>query len=168
MSLDKDDPNPNDRERTLALASTLVNGMTELKEEITKLNTKVDKKEISSKKRDGWLTVSVALDVILSIVVGILAHQATTTSRKAEAATSVAAESIRTQKLTCDAGNESRRLQRQLWNYVLEFSAENNPAQTEQEKAKNETFRTYVNTTYADRDCSNLNIIPSVAPTIAP
>lgn len=142
------------------LARSLVTSMESLRGEYKLLRTEMVADRKDSRNRDLWLAFSVFLDVILTVVVTIFAVQANHASDKASKATSVAAESLRTQKITCEAGNDSRKGARELWTYVLEFSAKNNPNQTDAEKSQAETFRRYVNTVYADHDCNDLEKKP--------
>src|SRR4051812_28903884 len=62
------------------------------------------------------------VSIALSLVMGGVAISA---SQQAKQATSQAARNAENAKITCEAGNESRRLGKQLWTYVLDLSSEN-------------------------------------------
>lgn len=100
------------------------------------------------------LAASLALDVILTIAVSLLAFQAVSTSDKASSASSLASRNAEAQAITCRAGNEAREAQVRLWNYVLDLSTQNNnptPRQIEQMKQ----FRQYITGVFAPRDCNS-------------
>lgn len=194
------DFNKASKDETLAVAKSLESVMVGLTTQVKALNARADKidqaltnldeSDKKGKKRDIWLGISVVIDVILSIALGIVSYQANETSNKATKAsiaaasasdkatlasdkateaTSVAAESIRTQKVTCEAGNISRKLNRDLWDYVLTVSAAQSPTpQTPEQLDRIENFRTYITTTFADRDCSNLQQVPETPAPLAP
>jgi len=94
--------------------------------------------------------------ILLSLGLGVVAVSA---SLEAREATSQATRNEENAKITCEAGNESRRLQTQLWTYVLDLAAEN-PELTAQQKKQIALFRGYVSTVYSPRDCNNSPTIP--------
>lgn len=57
----------------------------------------------------------------------------------------------------CQNANESRAAARSLWGYILDASTANNPHPTEKQKQQIADFRAYVNSVYADHDCSHLD-----------
>jgi hypothetical protein len=102
--------------------------------------------------------------MIWSLVAAILialvsAGFAVAASLQAKDATSQANRNAENAKITCEAGNESRRLQTQLWTYVLDQTA-TNPELTAQQKKQIAAFRGYIATVYAPRDCDNSPTIP--------
>lgn len=103
---------------------------------------------------------ALVLSVLLSIGIGAVA---VTASLQAKEATSQSRRNAENAKITCEAGNEGRRLQTQLWTYVLNVSSQN-PKLTEQQKAQIAQFRQYIATVYAPRDC-NATPTPVATPT---
>jgi hypothetical protein len=89
------------------------------------------------------------VSVLLNLVVGVIAISA---SLQAREATSQAAVNAQNAKITCEAGNESRRLQTQLWTYVLDLSSKR-PNMTAEQRKQIAAFRGYIATVYAPRDC---------------
>lgn len=87
-------------------------------------------------------------------------------SVQAKDATSQARQNTVNAKITCEAGNESRRLAKQLWTYVLDLSSQN-PNLTAYQKKQIALFRGYIETVYAPRDCNSSPTIPpgTVTPT---
>ncbi len=90
------------------------------------------------------LAASVALDLVLSVVVGGLAWEA---HLAAAQTTSIEARA----KAACLSGNESRAAQVQLWHYVLDLSSAGGQSPQQQEEA--EQLRAYVDKTFAPRHC---------------
>jgi len=109
-----------------------------------------------------------ALVVILSVAVVFVSADAQQASKRAERANSLAEQNIKAAKVTCESGNEARRVSRQLWNYVLDLST-SNPSQplTAEQLRQVRTFRAYLATVYADRDCDSASPtpLPSSTPT---
>lgn len=59
---------------------------------------------------------------------------------------------------SCENANNSRAVQRILWNGILDAPRDpDEPPLTEQEIKFREAFRDYVNTAFGDRDCTNLD-----------
>lgn len=105
--------------------------------------------------------------LIAAIVIALASTGfAVTASLQAKEATSQARRNAETAKITCETGNEGRRLQTQLWTYVLDLS-EKSPNLTAYQKKQIAAFRGYIATVYAPRDCNNLPTIPpgTVTPT---
>lgn len=107
----------------------------------------------------GILGAVVAVVVVVATVAAVRAGHA---AHKANEATSATAQLALQQRTSCEAGNDSRRLNRNLWNYVLSEAVKSNPAGATQI----EQFRAYIAKTFADRDCSVVAPIPG--PTAAP
>jgi hypothetical protein len=105
--------------------------------------------------------------LVAAIVIALAsAGFAVAASLQAKEATSQSRRNAETAKITCETGNEGRRLQTQLWTYVLDLSSEN-PNLTAYQKKQIAAFRGYIATVYAPRDCNNLPTIPpgTVTPT---
>lgn len=161
---------PDGLDKNAERADALIATMTSFTESVKQLNARADRQERradKSDRRDKIIAFSLVLDFLLTIGLAISATESHSASEQAKKATSVAADSLRTQKLTCITGNESRRLQRELWNYVLEFSA-NTQTQTDIEKQRTADFKTYVNSTYADKNCDDLKSTVPLAPVVTP
>lgn len=148
----------------LAAAASLEESMRELTSEMGSL-----REYGHQNRRLIWaLAVSLAIDLVLSVVLGFVAVQASNASRQATEATSAAAQNRQNALVTCQSGNEARQASRQLWTYVLDLSSQN-PNQTPAEAKQIVQFRAYIATVYADRDCSNLaSPTPVVSPTQTP
>ncbi len=146
---------------TKALAKLLITGMSELQQQFAK-----------TKKFVKWLAGSVVFDILLSVILGVVSFIAINASNKATDATSAANDSIRTQKISCESANVSRKLNRDLWGYVLTVSAQSRTEpQTPEQAVRIEQFKNYVNTVFADRDCNNLQQAPTIVltpPIVAP
>lgn len=100
------------------------------------------------------LAVSVLLDVLLSLGLGALAWRA---QENANA-------NRRNQKQlvnACQAGNEARRTEQQLWTYVLDLSSRNpqpsrTPAEQQAQQQQIAQFRQYLATVFAQRNCNTV------------
>ena len=179
------------RDDLLPAVQGLAVSVGELKTEFGKIETKLKSAEDLAAEADKksntnrlmiWGTIaSVVFDLLLTLVIFLVAddandasqkateasQKATMAADKASEATSAANESLRTQKVTCEAGNVSRKLNRDLWDYVLSFPPADGEPRTSEEEARTETFRTYISTVFADRDCENLGEKPE-SPTVLP
>lgn len=91
------------------------------------------------------LAVSLFLDLVLSIVVAFVAVSAAEANDQAD-------QNRRTQIATCESANQSRAVTVNLWNYVLDSAAKNDP--TPQKLKQISDFRAYMQKAYAPRDCS--------------
>lgn len=134
----------------LAAAESLEAAMRSLSADLSKLR---------GYGRRNRILISVVGGVVAVLILlgGVLAHtvqRANDAASEAKRATSAAAQSAANQQASCIAGNDTRALSRQLWLYVLDLSAK--PTASAEEKKKSADFRTYVNTTFAARDCSKL------------
>lgn len=101
-----------------------------------------------------WLAVSVALDIGLSVAMIFIAIGAQHT---AETATSAQTQT----RLQCEAGNEARSAQLQLWTYVLTLSSQH---ETKRQKKQAVQFRHYIQRVFAQRDCDNPEPSSSAGP----
>lgn len=111
------------------------------------------------------LTVSVVLDVVLSVGLGLVAFNAHDASVKASNATSVASQTRQSQFAVCTAGNAARAGQIELWHYVLTLIDVGNSVQTPAQQAYLMAFREYIDDLFASRDCNHLDITkPSPKP----
>ena len=96
------------------------------------------------RRRVRILIASVIFDLVLSVAVGFFAVTAVSAKGQSE-------ENRNTSRIACQAGNDARAGQIQLWDYVLSVSS--NKGQTAEEKARAEAFRSYVKNLFKPRDC---------------
>lgn len=133
---------PDQRDEALAAAARLEESMGDLASEMQAMRQYGHR----SRRLIGLLGVSLCFDLLLSVVLGVVAyqaHQATTTS----------AQNKQNARITCEAANQSRAAQIQLWGYVLDVS-EQNPERTPQQRVQITQFRVYVARVFAQRDCN--------------
>lgn len=127
---------PNAKAAAITAANSLIKTMDTLTVEIKEVRKTNRKHQFLIR----LLGLSMAFDLLLSIAlggIGFTAHNA------AEAA-------ARNQKQFCEGSNETRRVQKDLWSYVLNIPASNtSPAQEEQRQK----FKDYIDTVFAPRDC---------------
>lgn len=95
------------------------------------------------------VAVSVFFDVALSLGLGAIAIQSRHASDKATRASS-------TLVVNCLSGNESRRIQTDLWKTVLQFPAPANETAEAKRQREEQTqkFKDYIGVAFAQRDCS--------------
>jgi len=93
------------------------------------------------------LAASVVFDVLLSAGLAYGIHRAETAAAEAGRASS-------TQVVNCKAGNESRKIQSELWGTVLAL----NPAGpvSAEEQARLDKFTAYITEAFELRDCTKL------------
>jgi hypothetical protein len=133
-----------DKQATLAAALRLNESMADLSTEMRALRDYGHRN-----RRYIWgLTISLILDLALSIVVAFVAVQA-------NEASSLAAQNRTAQKTTCEASNQSRLVTTNLWNYVLDLSLKQ-PNLTPEKQKQISDFRAYMTDAYAQRDCTQL------------
>lgn len=138
---------------------------------VDQLSASVDALAVSQRRVKhliAGIVAVLALVLALTVVVIFVAGDAQRASQRAEAANSLAEKNAQAQKVTCESGNEARRVSRQLWNYVLDLSTKNPDRPLTAEQARRvRTFRAYLVTVYADRDCESGNPtpLPSTTPT---
>lgn len=96
-----------------------------------------------------WVAVSVFFDIALSIALGTVAIQSRHASEQASRASS-------TIVVNCLSGNETRRIQSDLWNTVLQFPAPPNETPEAKKNREEQTakFKAYIETAFKPRDCS--------------
>lgn len=94
-----------------------------------------------------WLAVSLLLDVVLTVVVAVVAVEVNHASDKA-------AQVHSQQVATCLSTNEGRKLNVQLWDYVLSIPPSR--PRTEEQDKRIADFRVFLHKTFAPRDCSRI------------
>lgn len=143
------DPTGEVHERLAQQASTLAANVETLSASVTALA----ESQRRVKRAMFWTVVGLVFDLLLSIVVTVVAVQASNASEDAAAASSLARRNEEYSRLSCEAGNEARAVSRQLWTYVLDLSSQN-PNLTAYQRKQVAQFRVYLATAYAPRDCS--------------
>lgn len=92
------------------------------------------------------LGASVGFDLLLSGVlgwIGVTAHDASTRASRATAA------SVAAQRETCLSSNEARRVQTDLWMYVLSEAGQSSASNAE----RNAQFKVYILEAFKQRNC---------------
>lgn len=130
-----------DRARTFAAADRLNDSMSELGAEIQALRNYGRR----NRRYIAGLAISLALDIILSVVVAFVAVTAAQ-------ANDLATQNHNTQVATCESSNQSRLVTVNLWNYILDSASKNNADAAKLKQIQD--FRAYMQKAYAQRDCS--------------
>jgi hypothetical protein len=145
----------------LEVAERLESSMDNLAGEVARQADEVARQDAYG-HRNRQLIWGLVASVLLNLVIGVVAIGA---SLQAREATSQAKRNAENARISCEVGNEGRRLQTQLWTYVLDLSSQN-PNLTAYQKKQIAMFRGYIATTYAPRDC---NATPTAPPsTVTP
>lgn len=110
-------------------------------------------------RRNRLLIQIVGVVIALMLLMGVSLLHATDRANEAasdaKAASSAATQVRLSQRVTCEAGNETRELSRQLWTYILDATA-HGPGVSAEKKRQIADFRAYVNATFAARDCDKV------------
>jgi hypothetical protein len=144
----------------LAAAARLETSMDNLAAEVARQADEVERQDVYG-RHNRQLIWGLVASVLFSLAMGAVAISA---SLQATQATSAANRNAENSRITCEAGNESRRLQNQLWTYVLDLSSRN-PNRTIQQQKQIAQFRAYIATVFAPRDC---DATPTLSPTVTP
>ncbi len=107
-----------------------------------------------------WTVAGLTLDLLLSVALGFVAVQAKNASDTADTNTTNA-------RLACEAGNQGRETQIQLWTYVLNLAAQGAAEPTPAQAKQIAEFRAYISRVFAPRDCNN-PVSPTSAPPVTP
>ena len=132
-------------------ARALTEGMYALSEEIQGLKSYGHRN-----RRLIRLTIlGLCIDVILSILLSLGFVQVNDIAHKAD-------KNARTQKTTCLSSNEARAGNIQLWEHVLDLSAQTprpneTPDQRAEQQQQTDQFRAYIHHLFAPRDCNHLS-----------
>jgi hypothetical protein len=129
----------------IAAATRLNESVTELKEEIHSL-------QVYGRRNRHYIVglgISLAFDLLLSVVVIVVAIQANAANDRANA-------NHEYQVDTCNSSNAARQTSRDLWNYVLDAASKNPANETPERKKQISDFRAYMENSYAPRDCSKV------------
>lgn len=113
-----------------------------------------------------WAVVAgLCLHLAALVLIGVVAVRANEAAKRADSAYAVAEANKEAARLTCEANNQSRATQVQLWTYVLDLSAQANPVPTREQALRIAQFRTYIQRVFAPRDCSKPITPTSPVPT---
>lgn len=93
------------------------------------------------------VTAAVLIELVLIVVLAFALNRVDDANDRSVRNTEYAVDN-------CLLANDTRAKQRELWATVLKLS--DDPDDTAQDRAEAETFRAYVNDTFADRDCSKV------------
>lgn len=139
---------PEERAAALDMARQLNESMEGLRGDITVLRTYGQ-----HNRRMLWgVIASLVLAVLALIAVAVVALQAAD-------ATSTANQNRQAAVTTCNASNQARAVSTQLWSYVLsviEQNARQSGTFTPQVEKQLTDFRSYIATSYAPRDCTQV------------
>lgn len=100
------------------------------------------------------LTAGLVLYVVALALIGVVALQAGDAAKDADAAQTLAQSNKVAAQLTCEAGNQSRATQVELWTYVLTVVVQANPPPTREQALQLAQFRSYIRRVFAPRDCT--------------
>lgn len=108
-----------------------------------------------------WVFAGLCVSLVALVLVGFVAVRANNAAKDADAAHTLAESNKAAAQLTCEAGNQSRATQVQLWSYVLTmFAGNNNTTLTPEQRQRLAEFHLYVQQVFKPRDCTK-----PVAPT---
>lgn len=144
-------------EQAGALATAVTQLNTDMSDQVRRLGEVVRRDRRMTK----LLIISVILDVILSLGMGYVAITATRADSQAHTNSTNA-------KITCEVGNQARAAQINLWEYILNLSAnspQTPPPTAAQKHAQEELirkFRIYLLQVFAPRDCEDLSKVNPV------
>jgi hypothetical protein len=133
----------------VAAAGQLSSSLDAMAGELRRLNSRerVNRRMIVS------LAVSLALDLVLTVIVAITAVQAHNASTRATDASAAAEHASASNTALCQASNTSRAQQIDLWNFLLSLGK---PPATAAERKVISGFRAYLDRDFAPRNCAAL------------
>jgi len=111
-----------------------------------------------------WTISGLFVSLVALVLLGVVAVQAREAGQNADSARTLSESNRVAAQLTCEANNQSRAVQVQLWTYVLDTVTTNNTKLTREQAKRLAEFRTYVQKVFSPRDCS-LPITPTPPPT---
>lgn len=162
-------PTPEDPQgtgaRLISVVERLSKGLEDTADRLQENDERIDKSNeaisaLAASNRRNKRTImalagSVTLDVILSIILGIVGvtalHASSDATNASRAAASLAIANAENIRNTCLSSNEGRALNIQLWDYVLGLNASNNQDPARAQQAKD--FQNFVHTIFAPKDC---------------
>lgn len=102
-----------------------------------------------------WITiVSVALDILLTAAVTVVAVQAHDASSAAASARTAASAVAQSDRNLCLSGNAARAQQVELWDYILSRAQ---PAATPAARERVSEFKAHLEAIFAPRNCAHVN-----------
>lgn len=148
---------PPDPAGAIETAQTLAAALDGMADELKAVNANSEKRDAGLKSYGRWNRAGLVLDVLLTVVIALLAWQASGTASRvsaadARAAAATAAETAEHTALVtgCQAGNQERAGELALWTYLFHASTPGTPAQ---QKAV-ALFMQQVDRTFSPRDCA--------------
>lgn len=111
------------------------------------------------------VVAALALNVVALVLIGVVAVRANSAAERADSAYAIAEANKEAARLSCEAANQGRVNQIQLWTYVLDLSAQANPAPTREQALRIAQFRSYIQKVFAPRDCAQPVTPTSPVPT---
>jgi hypothetical protein len=129
-----------------------IEAATRLNESVTELKDEIRGLQAYGRRNRHYiigLGISLAFDLLLSVVVIIVAIQASNANDRANANHQYQVDS-------CNSNNAARQTSRDLWNYVLDAASKNPANQVPERKKQIDDFRAYMENSYAPRDCSKV------------
>lgn len=151
------EPNP---DVVLARAATLVQSMDNLRDEFRE----VQERERTNRRVIVALGVVAVLSLVAIVVAIVFAVRANDASSQAKDAVSTANINRTAQIATCVSTNDSRRVAKRLWDFVLSAAAHGAPPPTAEQRKQLVQFQRMVNAAYAPRDCSPSGVAHSSPP----
>lgn len=97
---------------------------------------------------------ALALYVVALALLGVVAVRANQAAERADSAYAISQANQEAARLTCEANNQSRASQVELWTYLLGLAAVSSPPPTREQALQLAQFRSYVQRVFAQRDCS--------------
>lgn len=105
-------------------------------------------KDAQKRKRQvRLLTISILLDILLTIGLGVVSVNTHSIATQAE-------NNQQAIMRSCETSNDARANNKQLWTFALTLPTPNVP--TLQQQINRDKFEAFVNKTFAPRDCSKL------------
>ena len=152
-------PQPPDRAAALGTAQTLANALDGMARELKAVNDNSEQRDAALRRSASRTRLGLALDIVLTVVIALLAWQNSNTASRvssadARAAAATASEmALHSAQISgCQSGNAERKGELALWTYLFHASTPGSKAQQEA-VAK---FMVLVGDTFAPRNCSSL------------
>lgn len=102
-----------------------------------------------------FLAFTVCFDLAMSGTIGLIGWKAFNAANSARHATSLAERNHQSAVTQCLAGNDFRRLDRERWQQIIDFSTGGRP-QTPEQQAQTAKFLEIIDKADAPRDCSQV------------
>lgn len=116
--------------------------------------TALSRKQVWDRRLLVWVISGLCVSLVALVLVGVVAVRANQAANRADSAYAIAESNKQAARLTCEANNQARTTQIQLWTYLLDLAAQTTPPPTREQVLAQAQFRTYVQKVFAPRDCS--------------